>query len=59
MLAIIITIMVLELQVPHDQSPEALLPLVPTALYGAVLLMALMWFLPDRRIERAMGSGGS
>ncbi|MGH2570894.1 MAG: TMEM175 family protein, partial [bacterium] len=31
-LAIIITIMVLELHVPHEASPAALVPLIPTLL---------------------------
>jgi uncharacterized membrane protein len=31
-IAIIITIMVLELRVPHDSSPSALIPLVPVFL---------------------------
>ncbi|MGB4979520.1 MAG: TMEM175 family protein, partial [Anaerolineae bacterium] len=31
-LAIIITIMVLELKVPHDATPNALIPLIPVVL---------------------------
>jgi uncharacterized membrane protein len=38
-IAIIITIMVLELRVPHDASPEALIPLIP------VLLSYLLSFI--------------
>ena len=59
-IAIIITIMVLELKVPHDPSPAALA--VPLALAGLTalagllyVLVAVMWFVPDRRIERALG----
>ena len=39
-IAIIITIMVLELKVPHGESLEALAPLV--------------WLVPDRRIEKVL-----
>jgi uncharacterized membrane protein len=91
-IAVIITIMVLELKVPHGDGVVALGPLVPVflsyvlsfvyvgiywnnhhhmlylvaiplaflshwiaqALYVAV---ALMWLVPDRRIERAMTNG--
>ena len=59
-IAIIITIMVLELKVPHDPSPAALA--VPLALAGLTalagllyVLVAVMWLVPDRRIERALG----
>jgi uncharacterized membrane protein len=67
-LAIIITIMVLELRVPHGTDLAALRPLVtawmgenhfastPTALYGVVLLMAAVayWIL-QRQILSAEG----
>jgi uncharacterized membrane protein len=43
-LAIIITIMVLEMKVPHGASMRDLLP----------LLMALIWLIPDRRIENVL-----
>ena len=53
-IAIIITIMVLELKVPHDPSPAALAGLM--ALAGLLyVLVAVMLFVPDRRIERALG----
>jgi uncharacterized membrane protein len=43
--AIIITIMVLELKVPHGTSPEALVPLVPVFLSYALsfLVVAIIW----------------
>jgi len=44
-IAIIITIMVLELKVPHDASPEALLKLAPVFLSYALsfLIVAIIW----------------
>lgn len=44
-IAIIITIMVLELKAPHDASPAALLPLAPVFLSYALsfLVVAIMW----------------
>ena len=51
-LAIIITIMVLELKVPHTAELATLRPLLPVFMsYG---LVALLWLVPDRRIERAL-----
>ena len=43
--AIIITIMVLELKVPHDASPEALLRLIPVFLSYALsfVVVAILW----------------
>lgn len=45
MIAIIITIMVLELRVPHDSSPAALLPLVPVFLSYALsyIFLGIYW----------------
>ena len=83
-LAIIMTIMVLELRVPHEADLAALRPLLPVllsyvlsfvylgiywndhhlAIGGAFVrpeiaeaiyvLVALMWLIPDSRIERAL-----
>jgi uncharacterized membrane protein len=65
-IAIIITIMVLELKVPHGEGFEALKPVVPTllaivaAFWGPLVShviyvsVALMWLIPDRRIERTL-----
>jgi uncharacterized membrane protein len=79
-LAILITIMVLELKVPHGDTFAALGALLPTfvsyalsfiylAIYAAAILLsflnrwigfglywvvALMWLIPDRRIERVI-----
>ena len=45
-IAILITIMVLELKVPHGAELSDLRPLLPIFLtYG------LIWLVPDRRIE--------
>jgi uncharacterized membrane protein len=55
-IAILITIMVLELKVPHGTDFAALEPLafvhewISDAIY---VLVALMWLVPDPRIERA------
>ncbi len=90
-IAIIITIMVLEMKVPRSDSIEALAPLVPVFLsyvlsfvyvgiywkgklspivyvlailsafwsqwiaQSLYVLVALIWLVPDRRIERAIG----
>jgi len=51
-IAVIITIMVLEMKVPHGTDLASLLPVrwwIAFALYVAV---AAPWFVPDRRIER-------
>lgn len=89
-LAIIITIMVLELKVPHGADIDALTPLIPVFLsyvlsfiyvgsdwkgksspiiyliatviafwlpwlaQGFYVLIALLWLVPDRRIETAL-----
>ena len=78
-IAIIITIMVLEMKVPHGHEAAALAPLLPVFLcyvlsfvyvgiywnYIATLwsswaaqaiyvAVALLWLVPDRRIERAL-----
>lgn len=59
-LAIIITIMVLELKVPHGADLGTLAPLltlwtqwIAVALY---VVVALIWLIPDPRIERALVS---
>jgi len=44
-IAILITIMVLELKVPHGVELAALRPLTP------VFLAYMLWLVPDRRIE--------
>ena len=58
-IAIIITIMVLELKVPHGDNFAALKPLLPVFLSYVLsflyVLVALWWLIPDRRIERALG----
>lgn len=46
-IAIIITVMVLELKVPHGDTIAALLPLLPVFLS----YVAVIWVVPDRRIE--------
>ena len=52
-IAVIITIMVLEMKAPHDAIPLAFFSvLLADALF---VLVALMWFIPDRRIEQALG----
>ena len=74
-IAVIITIIVLEMKVPHGPEFASLLPLVPvfltyvlsfvyvggiatawalSAWAGLVffVIVALMWLVPDRRIER-------
>ena len=56
-LAIIITIMVLELKVPHGETLDDLAPLLPVFL--SYVLVALIWLIPDRRIERALDAGRS
>lgn len=49
-IAIIITIMVLELRVPHDSSPAALIPLVPVFLsYVRYRLNDVVALHPPRR----------
>jgi uncharacterized membrane protein len=77
-IAIIITIMVLELKVPHGEGPDSMLrtavgndwkgklspviylTAIPTAFAAPWLaqslyvLVALIWLVPDRRIERAI-----
>ncbi len=51
-IAIIITIMVLELKVPHGEDFATLKPLLPVFL--SYVLVALIWLVPDRRIERIL-----
>lgn len=51
-LAIIITIMVPELEVPRGSDPAALVPLVPVLLSYVV---SFVYVIPDRRIERKLG----
>ena len=46
-IAIIITIMVLELKVPHGDSVEALLPLLPVFL-SYILSFRLYWYLLEQ-----------
>jgi uncharacterized membrane protein len=73
-LAIIITIMVLELKVPRSVELAALKPLLPVFLSyvlsfivaiplalvcpwlssGLHIFVALLWLIPDRRIERVL-----
>jgi uncharacterized membrane protein len=56
-IAIIITIMVLELRVPHGADVTVLRPLIPAFLryvLSFVFLGIYMWLIPDRRIERAL-----
>ncbi len=71
-LAIIITIMVLELKVPHASELADLKPVLPVfvsyvlsfiyiGIYvsswisiGLFVLVALIWLVPDRRIERVL-----
>ena len=88
-IAVIITIMVLEMKVPHGDEPGALAPLIPVfvsyvlsyvyvgiywnnhhhmlhairTVNGPILwgnlhllfwLSALLWFVPDRRVERML-----
>jgi uncharacterized membrane protein len=56
--AIIITIMVLELKVPHGSHLAALKPLLPVVLTCLLSFMyvgiALMWLIPDRRLARVL-----
>ena len=60
--AVVITITVLELKVPHGAEFSALAPLVPVfmghvlsfVMVGIHVLVALIWFAPDRRIERTI-----
>ncbi len=61
-IAILITIMVLELHAPEGVSCRALLPVLPTFLayvmsfiylgYALYIAIALMWLVPDARIEK-------
>ncbi|MGO9018473.1 MAG: TMEM175 family protein [Syntrophobacteraceae bacterium] len=67
-IAIIITIMVLELKVPRGErfvwkgklSPVIYVMAIPTAFWsqwicqGLYVLVALIWLVPDRRIENAL-----
>ncbi len=65
-LAIIITIMVLELKVPHGAGFADLKPLLPVFLSYVLsfitpwasaalyVLVAMMWLVPDRRIEKVL-----
>jgi uncharacterized membrane protein len=59
-IAIIITIMVLELRAPHEPRLEALVPLLPV--FGSYVLSFIylgiywnnLWLVPDKRIEQAV-----
>lgn len=55
-IAVIITIMVLELKVPHTGTPEALLAVAPSFLvYGlSFVVVAIMWVNHHHFIERAL-----
>lgn len=58
-IAIIITIMVLEMKVPHGSRVEVLVPLIPVFLsyvlsFVYLGIYALIWLVPDRRIEKAL-----
>jgi uncharacterized membrane protein len=48
-IAIIITIMVLEMKVPHGAYLDSRISM---ALYAAI---AALWFIPDRRFEKPSG----
>ncbi|MDR3773493.1 MAG: TMEM175 family protein [Terracidiphilus sp.] len=54
-IAVIITIMVLELKVPHTAAPEALLTVVPSLLvYGmSFAVVAIMWVNHHHFLEKA------
>jgi uncharacterized membrane protein len=60
--AIIITILVLEMKVPQDDDGGALRPLVPVFVsyvlsftnISLYICVAVMWFILDRRIERVI-----
>ena len=65
-LAIIITIMVLELNVPHDPSWDALRAILAHRVVGILVdtrlpalamalcaTVAIVWLVPDRRFERS------
>lgn len=61
-IAILITIMVLELRVPHGADWQALMPRIPVFLFvyqwiaiGIYIFVALLWIIPDRRIESKVG----
>ena len=60
-LAIIITIMVLELKAPHASELDALEPMLPVFLSYVLsficVFVALLWLIPDRRIERVLAKG--
>jgi len=66
-IAIIITIMVLEMKPPHEATVEALYPLAPVLLsyilsyivnpaigWMLYIVVAIMWLVPDRRIENIL-----
>lgn len=62
-IAIVMTIMVLELVPPHGATLEDLLPAaIPVAFVAPLLSLvmyvavAVMWIVPDTRIERRIGS---
>jgi uncharacterized membrane protein len=54
-IAVIITIMVLEIKVPHTAAPEALLAIAPTVLVYALsfAVVAIMWVNHHHFIEKA------
>ena len=53
-IAVIITIMVLELKVPHGADAGALVPLAPVFLSAGYVLVACIWLIPDRRFEKLL-----
>jgi uncharacterized membrane protein len=53
---ITITIMVLELKVPQGETLSALAPVLPVFL--SYVLVAILWLVPDRRIENALAAHG-
>lgn len=52
-LAIIITIIVLEMKVPHGTDWGTLSQLLPVFL-SYVLAVTLLWLIPDKRIEKRL-----
>jgi uncharacterized membrane protein len=55
-IAVIITIIVLEMKVSHDENHFAPVPAfwTPWLAQGIYALVALNWLVPDRCIERAL-----
>ena len=52
--AILITIMVLELKVPHGTDWDAVRPMLPNLLVYLLsfIYVGILWLIPDPRIER-------